>query len=335
MKKIIIAITIVMIFSVLHAGKYAGDFLSIGQGVEALGMGSAFVGKADNCSAIYWNAAGLSQIRKNEVSLMMSILYEGLATYNSITFAKPLPNDVTIATSWKRLEIDDIPVFSESHMTNTTLDQRLTFYWLELPGTPDDYFKSIDDVFQFAFSKHINHDLNFGWSFFKLPADFHFGGNVKYIKRKLHENIGSGVGFDFSFLIKTDMGILLDIDWLGKLIYGVNFQDIGGTVIGWDTASEHEDEILMNTKSGIAIVQPLPFIKSEITFVYDFDYVYDTEKHYGLEYNYNDAVFFRIGSNDSNFSTGAGVRLSKVEINYALIANNLGNTNRVNLQIFF
>jgi len=40
-----------------------------GVGVRAMGMGGAFLGVADDFSALYWNPAGLAQMRRNEVQV--------------------------------------------------------------------------------------------------------------------------------------------------------------------------------------------------------------------------------------------------------------------------
>ncbi|MEW6609072.1 MAG: hypothetical protein AB1414_16785 [bacterium] len=49
------------------AGKTSYSFLKIGIGARALGLGSAFVGLADDPTAIYWNPAGLSQIKQRKL----------------------------------------------------------------------------------------------------------------------------------------------------------------------------------------------------------------------------------------------------------------------------
>ena len=41
------------------ATKYAGEFLALGVGARALGMGGAFVSLADDATAAYWNPAGI------------------------------------------------------------------------------------------------------------------------------------------------------------------------------------------------------------------------------------------------------------------------------------
>jgi hypothetical protein len=43
-------------------GTFDGQFLKIGVGARAAAMGGAFVGVADDASAIYWNAAGITRI---------------------------------------------------------------------------------------------------------------------------------------------------------------------------------------------------------------------------------------------------------------------------------
>ena len=39
-----------------------------GVGVRAMGMGGAFVGVADDFTAMYWNPAGLAQMQRREVA---------------------------------------------------------------------------------------------------------------------------------------------------------------------------------------------------------------------------------------------------------------------------
>jgi len=52
-------------------GTFDGQFLKIGVGARAMGMGGAFVGVADDATALFWNAAGIARIEsdKSELSL--------------------------------------------------------------------------------------------------------------------------------------------------------------------------------------------------------------------------------------------------------------------------
>ena len=336
MKKLTVALLIMISITILSAGRYAGDFLEIGSGVRALGLGGAFSAVANDGSAIYWNASGISQLKRIEIGLMRSYLYEGLAYYDHITYCQPLPNDVTIGLNWTRLTIPDIPVFSETYLIGTTIDQRVTFPNLQLTGIPDATFTSTDDIIQFAFSKNVEYDLSLGWLFFELPVDLYFGGNIKYLSRKIQGYTGTGTGFDISFLTNQYLDRWFDVRWLGTLSMGINFQDIGGTSVSWDTISRQSDEIVMNTKLGFAYLQPIHSMKSTLLLATDTDYhVYGQKQRWGLEYTYDELLSGRFGYFDNNFATGLSLSLFDFTLDYAFITNNLGNTHRIGLRANF
>ncbi len=335
MKKIIGILSIILYFSSqLFAGYYAGDFMLIGNGVRALGMGGAYSAVADDNSAIYWNAAGLAQIRKSELGLSHSFLYQNLAAYDNLNFCKPLPNDVTIGINWTRLSIDDIPVFLEEHLIYN-VDFRSSFLEFNLPGQPDDMIKSTDDLVQIAFAKHLHKDLYLGWLFLELPVDFNFGISTKFINRKIGEYKGTGIGFDASLLFKTSLAVIVGRSWLGDLAFGLNYQDIGKTKITWNTMSNHMDAVEDNFKLGVAVHQPIKSLKSEFILAYDHDFIYDRCSHYGAEYKYNDLLAIRLGLNDNDFSAGLSVKLYGITLDYAFITNVIGNTNRIGLRYAF
>ncbi|MDI3504434.1 MAG: hypothetical protein PWP64_1370, partial [Candidatus Cloacimonadota bacterium] len=275
MKKIIILSLLACVMAIpVSAGRYAGDFMMIGAGVRALGMGGAFSALADDGSAIYWNSGGLSQIRDSEVSAMHAFLYKNLASYDNITYVQPLPNDVSIAFNITRLTVNDIPRFDERYLIGTNVDQRINNISDHLPGVPDGTFRSTDDLYQFAFSKNLKFGANLGWQFFEVPFELGLGGNIKFIQRRIMDNLGSGTGIDLGLKLRTDLAVIFDEESLGDLHLGLNFQDVAGTTISWDTNSEMKDEVLFNSKLGLAIDQPIPTLSSNLILAYDYDYVY-------------------------------------------------------------
>jgi hypothetical protein len=309
--------------------------MMIGAGVRALGMGGAFVALADDGSAMYWNSAGISLMRETELSAMHAFLYKGLASYDHITFVQPLPNQVSIGFNVTRLSVSEIPYFSEKYLVGTNVDQRINNALYHLPGVPDGEFNSRDDLYQFSFAKNLHYSANMGWLFFEVPFDFSFGGTIKLIKRSIWDNMGTGTGLDFGFKAKTDLAIIFDQEYLGKLHFGVNFQDIAGTDISWNTESEIKDEVLFNTKIGIALVQPITPFKSTLSLAYDIDYIYEGTKHLGIDWDYNSKGNLRVGYYDKNFSCGASVKLYGIMLDYALITNPIGLTNRLGLRVKF
>ncbi|MEA2103163.1 MAG: hypothetical protein U9P79_00770 [Candidatus Cloacimonadota bacterium] len=335
MKKFIfITILLLTMTHVLHAGRYAGDFILIYPGVRPLGMGSSFTAVADEGSATFWNAAGLAQMQKMEVEMIHAFLYQNLANYDFFAFSLPLPAKTTLGVSFTQLAIDDIPVYDEKWLVYN-VDTRCSNIDLHLTGEPDGYFSSADQVFKFAFSKNMSQIVNFGWDLFKLPIEYYLGGIFKYIKRDVYNHLGTGMGFDLAFLVKTDFALLTDVPWLGKIKFGVNVQDIAGTKITWDTSSKHQDEIITTARYGLALVQPLSFINSEILFAFDWVDVYDFERHLGAEFTYNKFISVRAGySND--YSAGLGINYKQYSLDYAFIKNyDLGSTNRIGFKVKF
>jgi len=335
MRKFLLTVCFGLLICALQAGRYAGDFMLIGSGVRALGMGGAYSAIADDGSAVYWNASGISQIRETEITIMRAFLYEGLAYYDNFTVCHPLPNEVTLGFNWTRLTIADVPIYNESHLVGTNIDQRAAFEELQLTAIPDGKFDSTDDLFQFAFSKHLRQIVDLGWFLYDLPIDYYLGANFKYIRRKMMGYTGDGTGFDFSGMIKTSLGLLTDVDALGDISMSLNLQDLANTAITWDVESRHKDEVLFNTKLGLAYFQPIKRWDSTIIFAFSKDFVYDKTDYFGLAWQYKDFSELRFGWYDNNFSTGIGLELYNIGLDYAFLTNNLGNTNRIGLSFRF
>lgn len=330
MKKIVIIILLVIMPLFAYAGRYAGDFILLGSGVRPLGMGGAFSAVADNGSAIYWNASGIAQITDIEAEFMHAFLFDNLAAYDFFSFCIPLPASTTIGVSFTQLSVDNIPMFDEKWLKNSNVFIRSSNVDLQLTGTPDGYFTSSDQLFEFAFAKNFSRIADLGWELFDLPIDYYIGGVFKYIKRDIYENVGTGMGLDASFMIRTDFGLLTEVPWLGKIKFAFNLQDISGTKITWDTRSKHVDEIVTTPRFGLALDQPVQFIDSNVILAYDWSDVYEYLNHLGLEFTYKKVLSVRSGLYNNHFTAGLGFSYRQFTINYALITHaDLGNSHRI------
>ncbi|MEK7813383.1 MAG: PorV/PorQ family protein [Candidatus Desantisbacteria bacterium] len=65
-----------------------GEYMNWGAGARAMGMGRAFCGLSDDLSAIYFNPAGLIQLKSGQVTAMVSPLFEG-TFYSFLGFSYP------------------------------------------------------------------------------------------------------------------------------------------------------------------------------------------------------------------------------------------------------
>lgn len=66
------------------------QFLKVGVGGRALGMGGAYTALADDASALYWNPGGLSQLEKREVAASHAELFES-TRLDFLAYAHPTP----------------------------------------------------------------------------------------------------------------------------------------------------------------------------------------------------------------------------------------------------
>lgn len=90
--------------------KYSNEFLKIGVGARAAGLGNAQVAGATDATAGYWNpAALLSTPSYPQLVLMHSEYFASVAKYDYGALAFPLAPERRLAVGFIRLGIDDIP----------------------------------------------------------------------------------------------------------------------------------------------------------------------------------------------------------------------------------
>jgi hypothetical protein len=160
-----------------EARKYSNDFLKIGVGARALGMGNTQVAIASDVTSGYWNPAGLASqeaIAYPEVSAMHAAYFANIANYNYIGFAMPLDNEGNrrFGVTLIRLGVDDIP--------NT------------LKLVEEDGSINYDAVRSFSVSQ-MAALLSYAWRVKSVPG-LSFGANLKVIYHGIGP-FGNGWGF--------------------------------------------------------------------------------------------------------------------------------------------
>lgn len=317
-------------------GKYAGEFMSIGVGGRALGLGSAYTALANDVTAGYWNPAGLARINYPELSLMHDERYGNLVNYDYGGFALPYGansvdaetgekvfNAATFAISVIRLGVDGIPdtrkALADSN-SNGIMDgdERLDYNAIT-------FFNASDYAIYFSYAKQ--HSEN-----------FFYGANVKLIRRNLGTIHGNGIGFDVAALYLPTENISI----------GANLQDATTTLVAWSTGT---NELISPTlKIGAAYFFELfsgrfaPVLGADVRFENrQFASVahlgpISFDPQAGLEFDYKNIVAVRAGYNDiGNLTLGAGLHLRKLDIDYSFAkfdaADQLGNTHRISLRL--
>jgi hypothetical protein len=320
---ILCSLLIVLHCSLIHAAskaKYAGEFIAIGVGGRALGLGGAYAALANDVTAGYWNPAGLSTLMYPQISLMHDEGFAGLTNYDYGAIALPVSSSATLALSVIRLGVDDIP-----NTTNAWVD-------LNNDGVPESneikygdisYFNAADWAVYLSYAK-------------KVSESFSYGANLKFIRRDLSVVSASGVGFDVAvkYLLSE------------KFAFGANFQDVTTTLVAWNNGTNE----LISPTLKLGSVYFLDALGGRFAPIVDVDIRFEGRKsasnahlgklsfdfHSGLEFDFQHLVALRAGRSDiGSLNFGTGIHLPKFDIDYTFAKFNtvdqLGNTHRISL----
>ena len=333
--------------------RYTADFLTLGVGARALGMGGAGTVLSDNAYASYWNPAGLGQLTRYEVSFMHSTL-NGEDAYDFVGYVHPFKKRGAIGVSWLRVGVDDIPITSLPVVSRPVGPTNRP----EVVGS----FNNTDNAFLFAS----------GW---KLPSrygiDFQLGGTLKLLYMSGYRSTNAiGGGADIGFVAMTNS------EKSHQLMFGFQVSDVFTTKLYWNTPppsadlTSHTETILPHLKIGVATVHTLPIFRSTLILALD-TYVQNrirrddvtsplqpavetrqgspVELHAGAEWTLFDLLSLRVGLSERSgslesvrqltagvglnlrFVTGAGAGLDYAFANHPA----LGGSHRISLRIRF
>ncbi len=328
MKKVIIVVLLVLAAYPADSqsiAKYAGEFMAIGVGGRALGLGSAQVALAGDATAGYWNPAGLVRINYPELILMHDERFGGLVNYDYASLAIPYGTDQSFGLSLMRLGVDGI-----SDTRNALIDYSGSGI-LDASNRLDydkvTSFNSADWAIYLSYASRYSPDLS-------------YGVNVKIIRRTLAEFSATGVGFDVGLLYSPAT------DWF----VGLNAQDITTTFLAWSTGT---DELVSPTiKLGTAYY--IDFLGGRFAPTCDVDVRFENRQfasianigwisidpHAGVEFDYRQLVALRVGYSDvKQLTVGAGIHFPKLDIDYSYAhfgqELTLGDTHRISLRFVF
>ncbi len=160
--------------NVSKTGTTAASFLEIGVGGSANAMGGAFVGLANDASALYWNVAGITNLERYEAILVhLDWIADTKLDYAGLVI--PLGDFGNFGFSLTSLSMEDMKV--------TTVDQ---------PDGTGEYFSSSNLAIGLSYAK-------------KLTDRFSVGVTAKYIKESIWHMTASAFAIDAGTTFKTDL----------------------------------------------------------------------------------------------------------------------------------
>lgn len=321
--------------------KYGAEFLAGGVGARALGMGGAYVARANDVTAGYWNVAGLSGLTYPEAAYMHAERFDGIVAFDYGAVAYPLDARSTVGVSFFRSGVDDI--------ANT-----LSAFNGGVPN-PDavTYFSAADYAFFLSYARRLREGLSAGVT-------------GKIIRRSIGD-FASAWGYS------VDVGAQLR---LGRVRVGANLQDATGMFQSWSVNQEQfatfQEEFGQDApQGGTELVLPvarlgagydLPLTEDVgLGLGLDVDLAFDGQQAYALnagdvsfqpraggELTYKGVVALRAGisnvTSSDRFGTqavptvGAGLTLPSLQVDYGFgdfggLPSELGPSHRVSLTL--
>lgn len=156
--------------------KYSNEFLNIGVGARALGMGNANIASVRGVQSGYWNPAGLVKQKNDlEMGLMHAEYFAGIAKYDYLAASKRIDSNSVAGISLIRFGVDNIPNTLDLVDASGNIDyNRVT------------KFNTVDFAALLSYARKI-----------AQVKGLEIGGNAKIIRRKIGEFGGAwGFGFD-------------------------------------------------------------------------------------------------------------------------------------------
>ena len=158
--------------SMTKSGTTAAQFLKIGVDARGTGMGNAFTAMDGDVSSMFWNAAGIANVKRIETLFVNNEWLAGVG-FQYLGFAFPLKRIGVIGISVTSLTVPDTRV--------RTITQ---------PEGTGEYWGAQDLAANLCFAK-------------KLSEKFNIGGNIKYIQQSIWHSHANTVALDLGALFIT------------------------------------------------------------------------------------------------------------------------------------
>jgi hypothetical protein len=190
----------------VKAPKYSNEFLNIGVGGRALGMGNVQSAIVSDATAGFWNPAGLTKLQqKHNLVGMHSELFAGSIKNDYISYATPLDTTSALAVSVIRVGVDDIADTRRLITNNIISYDSIQF------------FSVADYALLVSYAKRSNF----------IPG-LQLGGNAKIIYRHIGDFANCwGFGFDAGAQLERN-----------RWKFGLMAKDITTTFNAWTINSE-------------------------------------------------------------------------------------------------
>ena len=294
------------VLSALMATTVAIPTASSCYGVRAMGMGGAFIAVADDVQTVYWNPAGLVNVKEPQFGWQRSTNYRQNTNYIDVyEFAMPLEKDKSgiglhYTNNW---ETPQFPI-NEPEYNN------YKSYWWTLS-----YGQKVSDKFSVGINVRLEKDSG-------EPINNNNNNAAATLLRGLKASAPSASSSVSETTWSTDLGFLYKAS--PKLSFGIYIQDFSGR--GKEA----------NYRPGVAY---RPDNKTIIAFdVYNATEAYSSTRQHsiGIEHKATENLALRAGNYHGSMTYGVGVKIAKnTELNFAYMADEFDGQKLIGLQTKF
>lgn len=308
-----------------RAGISAFQFLKVGVGARGVAMGESFVAVANDASALFWNPAGLVELKQNQViashtAYVVDISHE----FFGVTYS--LGDYDAVGLSFAALHMEDMQITTETQ-----------------PFGTGRYFSFGDIAIGATYAR-------------KMTDQFSFGVTLRYAEETLDVLKMRGLMVDLGTLYWTGLGSTRFAVTISN--FGSDVEPTGTVSLSNGTTASSFQAFSLPTifKLGFAL-EPYEDDDMRVTTSLQLNHPNDNAEHFrlGLEYSWRNTLFLRGGVKrtigqplfgedetsleDVTFGAGVAVDLagvSRVNADYAFARfNELGSVHRFSLSFTY
>ncbi len=278
------------------AGTTGAVVLKESIGARATAMGDAYVGIASGADAIFWNPAGLAEMKTREIGAMYLKDVADI-DFETINYVQPLPHGQAVAIAIERLSAGNLEINY-------------------LDGTSRTVNAQSDFVYNAAYAKQILDNLS-------------AGANFKLLSSNLAET-------ETASAYAVDLAVLYKLATVKGLSMGANIQNIGSGIkyisetdplpLNVKVGAAYRTEVKNDVLTVAADFNKPKELSSRVNL--GFEYLYNKIMAFRAGY--------KIGYDLDTFTAGFGFKIGNYGLDYAFAPKgDLGNNHRLSFSLNF
>jgi len=297
--------------------KYAGEFLNIGAGGRAMGMGGAYVAVTNDVTAGYWNPAGLVDASGLEFQFMHTKQFISSVQNNYLAASTQMGENSALAISFIYLTVNGIKDTRDAY---NFAEQKVDYSKIKS-------FNTGDYAIFISYAKLMNDKFSYGF-------------NIKVMERDYEVESAIGVGFDLGLKYRLSENFTV----------GAMFRDLTTSLMTWSTGER--EFITPSLRTGVSYLYRLDRFNLSLQPAVDINVLFENRDYAaqyslggvsfdafsGMEIQYKNMFSVRVGYDDLyRFNTGIGIEIPKITFDYSFTSyqSELDDIHRISFHLKF